>query len=124
MSFAGSLGAGLLVGRLEGRPVDTYGLPRAARTRGNLFWQGWLLGLVEVTLLISLSAAFGGFSFGSLSLHGMRVVRWAAVWFLAFISVGLSEEFLFLGYPQYTLAQVVAFLPAAPLLSVLLGAGL
>lgn len=121
-SFLAAFGAALLMAQLERRPVDTYGLPRAARTFGKLFWQGWLLGLVEVTLLISLIAAFGGYSFGSLSVHGTEVVRWGAVWFGAFVSVGLSEEFLFRGYPQYTLAQGIGFWPAAILLSVVFGA--
>jgi membrane protease YdiL (CAAX protease family) len=102
--------------------VDIYGLPRSAQTFGKLFWQGWLLGLFEVTLLISSIAAFGGYSFGSLSLHSMEVVRWGAVWFVAFVSVGLSEEFLFRGYTQYTLAQGIGFWPAAIFLSVLFGA--
>src|SRR5216684_5223742 len=119
-SFIAAFCAALLMAKLERRPVDIYGLPRA-QTFGKLFWQGWLLGLVEVTLLISLIAGFGGYSFGSLSLHGIEAVRWGAVWFVAFVSVGLSEEYLFRGYTQYTLAQMVGFWPAAALLSVLFG---
>ena len=119
-SFMAAFGAALLMAKLERCPVDIYGLPRA-KTFGKLFWQGWLLGLVEVTLLISLIAAFGGYSFGSLSLLGIEAVRWGAVWFVAFVSVGLSEEYLFRGYTQYTLAQMVGFWPAAALLSVLFG---
>ena len=121
-SFVAAFGAALLMAQLERSPVDIYGLPRSAQTFGKLFWQGWLLGLLEVTLLISLIAAFGGYSFGSLSLHSMEVVRWGAVWFAAFVSVGLSEEFLFRGYTQYTLAQGIGFWPAAIFLSVLFGA--
>ncbi len=121
-SFVAAFGAALLMAQLERSPVDIYGLPRSPQTFGKLFWQGWLLGLLEVTLLISLIAAFGGYSFGSLSLHGMGVVRWGAVWFTAFVSVGLSEEFLFRGYTQYTLAQGIGFWPAAIFLSVLFGA--
>jgi len=122
MSFVAAFGAALLMAQLERSPVDIYGLPRSAQTFGKLFWQGWLLGLFEVTLLISSIAAFGGYSFGSLSLHSMEVVRWGAVWFVAFVSVGLSEEFLFRGYTQYTLAQGIGFWPAAIFLSVLFGA--
>jgi membrane protease YdiL (CAAX protease family) len=121
-SFVAAFGAALLMAQLERSPVDIYGLPRSAQTFGKLFWQGWLLGLFEVTLLISSIAAFGGYSFGSLSLHSMEVVRWGAVWFVAFVSVGLSEEFLFRGYTQYTLAQGIGFWPAAIFLSVLFGA--
>jgi len=122
LSFTAALGAALLMARLERRPVDIYGLPRAGAF-GKLFWQGWLLGLVEVTLLVSLIAAFGGYSFGPLSLHGLEVARWGALWLVAFVCVGLSEEYLFRGYTQYTLAQGVGFWPAAIFLSVLFGAG-
>jgi len=121
LSFIAAFGATLVMAQLEHRPVDIYGLPRA-QTFGKLFWQGWLLGLVEITLLVGLIAAFGGYSFGSLFLHDLEVARWGAVWFVAFVSVALSEEYLFRGYTQYTLAQGIGFWPAAILLSVLFGA--
>jgi membrane protease YdiL (CAAX protease family) len=121
LGFMAALGAALLMAQLERRPADIYGLPRAGAF-GKLFWQGSLLGLVEVTLLIGLIAAFGGYSFGSLSLHGLELARWGSLWFVAFVAVGLSEEYLFRGYTQYTLAQGIGFWPAAMLLSVLFGA--
>jgi membrane protease YdiL (CAAX protease family) len=121
LGFAGALGAALFMARLEGRAVDNYGLPWAWGL-GKLFWQGWLLGLIEVTLLIALIAAFGGYSAGSLSLHGLQLAYWGTLWFVAFVSVGLSEEFLFRGYVQYTLAQGIGFWPTAIFLSLLFGA--
>jgi membrane protease YdiL (CAAX protease family) len=74
-------------------------------------------------LLLGTVAAFGGYSFGSISLHGLEMVRWGGIWFVAFVTVGLSEEFLFRGYTQYTLGLGVGFWPAAIFLSVLFGAG-
>jgi len=121
LSFMAAIGAAVLMGKVERRPMDLYGLPWS-RGFGKLFWQGWLLGLVEVTLLIGFIAAFGGYSFGSFSLHGLEAARWGALWFVAFVSVGLSEEYLFRGYTQYTLAQGMGFWPAAVLLSTLFGA--
>ncbi len=121
LSFMAAIGAALLMAKLEGRPMGLYGLPWS-RGFGKLFWQGWLLGLVEVTLLIGFIAAFGGYAFGSFSLHGLEAARWGTLWFVAFVSVGLSEEYLFRGYTQYTLAQGVGFWPAAVLLSTLFGA--
>jgi membrane protease YdiL (CAAX protease family) len=121
LDFIAAFGAALFMAQLERRPVGVYGLPRAGAF-GKLFWQGWLLGFIEVTLLMSLIAAFGGYSFGSLSLHGLDVARWGVLWIAAFVSVGLSEEFLFRGYVQYTLAQGGPFWPAAILLSILFGA--
>jgi membrane protease YdiL (CAAX protease family) len=101
--------------------VDVYGLPRE-QAFGKLFWQGCLFGLVEVSLLLASIAVFGGYSFGSVSLHGLEVARWGGLWFVAFLAVGLSEEYLFRGYTQYTLARGVGFWPAAIFLSVLFGA--
>jgi membrane protease YdiL (CAAX protease family) len=122
LSFMAALGAARLMAQLEHRPVDIYGLPRALGF-GKLFWQGCLLGLAEVTLLVSLIAAFGGYLFGSLSIHGLEVARWGGLWFGAFLCVGLSEEYLFRGYTQYTLTRGIGFWPAAVILSVLFGAG-
>jgi membrane protease YdiL (CAAX protease family) len=121
LSFMAAVGAALAMARLERRPVDDYGLPWK-RTFGKLFWQGCFLGLVEVTVLVGLIAAFGGYSFGRVSLHGLEVARWGVVWFVTFVAVGLSEEYLFRGYTQYTLARGVGFWPAAIFLSVLFGA--
>jgi len=64
---------------------------------------------VEVSLLLGSIAAFGGYSFGPVSLHGLELARWGGLWFVAFVSVGLSEEYLFRGYAQYTLARGVGF---------------
>ena len=122
LSFLATLGAALLMAQFERRPVEVYGLPRALAF-AKLFWQGCLLGLVEITLLISLIAAFAGYSFGSLSMHGLEAARWGGLWFVAFVCVGLYEEYLFRGYAQYTLAQGIGFWPAAIILSVLFGAG-
>ena len=121
LSFMAAIGAALPMAKLERRPMNNYGLPWA-RTFGKLFWQGWLLGLIEVTVLIGLITAFGGYSFGSFSMHGLEVAVWGALWFVAFVAVGLSEEYLFRGYTQYTLAQGVGFWPAAILLSIIFGA--
>ena len=121
LSFLAALGAALAMAKLERRQVDAYGLPRE-RAFGRLFWQGCLLGFVEVSFLLAAIAAFGGYSFGSVSLHGLEVSRWGALWFATFLAVGLSEEYLFRGYTQYTLARGIGFWPAAIFLSVVFGA--
>jgi membrane protease YdiL (CAAX protease family) len=76
-----------------------------------------LLGLAEVSLLIGLIAAFGGYSFGGLALSTTGVVRWGLLYLLIFTLVGFFEEFLFRGYTQFTLADGIGFWPAALLLS-------
>src|SRR5204862_5785845 len=120
-SFLVIFGAALIMAQIEGRPPGVYGLPRKGAF-GRLFWQGCLIGLLEVSALIGLIAAFGGYSFGDLALHGQELLRWGMLWAVLFIFVGLFEEFLFRGYTQYTLAESIGFWPAAALLSCLFGA--
>ena len=120
-SFLVVFGAALIMAQIERRPVGVYGLP-VRGTFGKLFWQGWLFGLVEISALVGLIYAFGGYSFGSLALHGGEVWQWGILWAAAFVVVGLFEEFLFRGYTLCTLAQGVGFWPAAILLSCLFGA--
>jgi len=66
--------------------------------------------------------ALGGFSFGELALRGPALWGYAAFWGLAFICVAISEEFLFRGYAQFTLAMGIGFWPAATVLSAAFGA--
>ncbi len=56
-------GCALVMAKLEGRSAGEYGLPLRGAFGGK-FWIGVLLGLVEISLLIGLIAAFGGYSFG------------------------------------------------------------
>jgi membrane protease YdiL (CAAX protease family) len=120
-SFVVVFGAALIMSRIEHRSPGVYGLP-AKGVFGKLFWQGFLIGLVEISALVGLISAFGGYSFGSLALHGSSILRWAIVWTIFFVFVGFFEEFMFRGYTQFTLADGIGFWPAAILLSVSFGA--
>lgn len=121
LSFAAAYGAALLMARLERRSMDAYGLP-VRQAFGKSFWLGIFLGLCEVSLLVGLIAAFGGYSFGKLVLHGASLLGWGGLWAVAFVFVGLFEEFLFRGYAQYTLARGIGFWPAAVCLSLFFAA--
>ena len=121
VSFGSVYLAALLMARLEQRPAGVYGLPLYQAFRKS-FWQGIFLGFCEVSLLVGLIAAFGGYSFGSLALHGSSLIGWGSLWATAFILVGFSEEFMFRGYAQYTLARGLGFWPAAVCLSLVFGA--
>lgn len=121
VSFGSAYVAALVMARFEQRPAGAYGLP-LGQAFGKSFWQGIFLGLCEVTLLVGLIAAFGGYSFGSLDLHGSSFIGWGFLWAAAFVLVGLSEEFLFRGYAQYTLARGIGFWPAALCFSLVFGA--
>jgi membrane protease YdiL (CAAX protease family) len=114
-------GAALLMARIERRPLGVYGLPLESAFRG-LFWQGCLFGLIEISTVIGLVALFGGYSFGTLALHGADIFRWGFAWMIFFLFVGLFEEFLFRGYTQSTIAEGIGFWPAAMVLSISFGA--
>jgi len=114
-------GAALIMAQIEGRSPGDYGLPLRGAF-GKLFWQGCLIGLLEVSALIGLIAAFGGYSFGDVALHDKELLRWGILWAVFFVFVGLFEEFMFRGYTQYTLADSIGFWPAAIVLSCLFGA--
>jgi membrane protease YdiL (CAAX protease family) len=121
LSFASAYGAALLMAQLEKRPVGVYGLP-IQRAFGKLFWQGIALGFGEITLLMTLITVLGGYSFGRIAMHGSALWSWGVFWAITFVAVGLSEEYLFRGYTQYTLARGLGFWPAAIAFSLLFGA--
>ena len=119
-SFVAAFGAALMMSRVEGRPSGFYGLPLTSAF-GRRFWQGMFLGLCEISFLVGAMKLFGGYSFGSLSFHGAKIIQWALLWLFAAILIALTEEFLFRGYVQFTLAQGIGFWPAAIILSILFG---
>jgi len=115
--FVVVFGAALIMSLIEHRSPGVYGLPAGSAFR-KLFWQGFLIGLAEISALVGLISAFGGYSFGTLALHGADILRWAAFWIVFFVFVGLFEEFLFRGYTQFTLADA-SFWPTAIVFSLL-----
>jgi uncharacterized protein len=120
IAFASALSAAWVMSRLEKRSLGEYGLPLREAFRKR-FWQGTLFGVAEISLAIGALAALGYYHFGRLAIHGSELLRWAAFWVLAFVFVGLYEEFAFRGYVQFTLGGGTRFWPAAVVLSLLFG---
>ncbi len=95
-----------LISFIEKRPFRVYGL---ALTRAlpdfafGLFW-----GFVMLSVLIGLLAVTHSIAFHGLALHGLPSVGYGLYWALAFLFVGLFEEFFFRGYLQYTLTRGIA----------------
>ena len=116
-SFVAIFAAAVIMAQIERRCAGVYGLPLRGAF-GKSFWQGCLIGLMEVSALVGLIAAFGGYSFGGLAVHGGELLRWGMLWAVFFLFVGLFEEFLFRGYIQFTLAEM-GFWTAAILFSAL-----
>jgi uncharacterized protein len=113
-------GGALIMSLIEKKQAGVYGLP-VGELLGKKFWLGFLIGLVEVSLLIGLIGAFGGYSFGSIALVNNEILKNGLLYLVGFTFVGLFEEFLFRGYTQYTLADGIGFWPAAVILSTLFG---
>lgn len=112
--------AALLMSLVEKRTLRDYGLG-GGRALARIA-EGAVWGFCMMTALILLIAAFGGFSFGTLALHGGEIARNGALYCAAFLLVGFFEEFTFRGYLQATLTDGIGFWPAAFLLSAIFGA--
>jgi CAAX protease family protein len=112
------LGISAIMARLERRKLRYYGLPLKQAFRGN-FWLGCLWGFGAISVLLLTLRADHNFYYGALELSGWSIARFASLWAIAFLLVGLSEEFLLRGYAQFTLTTGMGFWPAALLLSLL-----
>jgi hypothetical protein len=53
------------------------------------------------------------YSFGTIALPFVGILKYALLWVVAFLAVGIAEEFAFRGYLQYTLTRGMGFWPAS-----------
>ena len=107
-----------MMGRIEGRTIADYGLPRRSMFRAQ-FWQGALLGFAIITCLLVVMRLVGSFYFGRLALHGVEIWKWGIAYALVFSLVALLEEFGARGYALFTLSNGIGFWPAAIISAVL-----
>jgi membrane protease YdiL (CAAX protease family) len=111
----------LIMTKIEKRSFADYGLP-LSETFGKRFWQGVPLGLAMLSLLMGLIGALHGFSLGGFAITGIEAIKYAVLYGIGFILVGIFEEFSFRGYMQSTLASGMGFWPAAIVLGIMFGA--
>ena len=112
--------AAWIMSKIEGRRLGQYGLPGSKALRKD-FWVGVLIGLLATSGTVLTIFVLHGVRFTSAAIHGAAIFTAAAAWGLAFLLAGLAEEFLFRGYPQFTLTTGMGFWPSAFLLSGLFG---
>jgi membrane protease YdiL (CAAX protease family) len=117
LQFALVLGVAAIMAKIEKRKLRYYGLPLKQALRGN-FWQGCIWGFAAISVLLLALRADRNFYFGGPELSGWSIFRFALLWAIAFLVVGLFEEFFLRGYAQFTLTTGMGFWPAALLLSV------
>ena len=94
----------LVAARLEHRPWGTYGLP-SRKGEAQKLVTGLVVGFIALSTLLFLIHLFHSFYLGPIALPGAQLVRFAVAWAIAFLLVGVTEEFLFRGYSLYTLAS-------------------
>lgn len=110
--------AALIMSRMEHRTYGNYGLP-IRFAFGRSFWLGLLIGFLSISACLMAIFICHGFRVSGLATHGRMILSATAAWGLAFVIVGLAEEFAFRGYLQYTFTTGMGFWPSAILLSAL-----
>lgn len=110
-----------IMARIERRRLGDYGIP-TGNAFGGQFWMGSLWGFLSTSLLVGLIAAFGGYRITGLAIHGGELWHFAALWVLANLLIGFSEEIQYRAYLLTTLADGIGFWVAAILLSAGFGA--
>jgi len=98
--------AALVMSLIERRRFARYNFE--ARTPLADFGKGLASGFVMLSVLIGLLLLTGGIAFDGLAIGGGAIVTFGLEWLVAFLLVGLFEEFAFRGYLQFTLARGVA----------------
>jgi membrane protease YdiL (CAAX protease family) len=121
-SFLTFLSVSWGMGRIEGRKLADFGLPGRKLFRGQ-FWVGAAIGFAALTLLLIVLRLSRAFYFGTIGLHGAEILKWAVLFGLVFILVGLKEEFSLRGYALFTLSTGIGYWPAAIISSAWFGYG-
>lgn len=109
--------ATLITAALERRPLVRLGfglknaLPR--------FVQGTVVGVAAMAGLVGLLYVCGAITLGAIALHGADLWRFGAEWGVGFLLVGMSEELIFRGYLQQTLARGLNYRWSAVILGAL-----
>jgi membrane protease YdiL (CAAX protease family) len=112
--------ASWVMATIEFRKIADYGLPPTGIFAPK-FWQGIVMGFTSISALLGAMRLAGAFHFDGIALHGVDIWKYATLWGIAFIVVGLFEEFLFRGYALFTLTTGIGFWPSAFVLSALFG---
>jgi hypothetical protein len=108
--------------KIEKAEWGDYGLPPKKAFRID-FWAGCLWGIGALTVLMGVLWLTGAYRIEGLALAGAQIWKYAVLWGIMFLIVGLLEEYSLRGYTQYTLASGIGFWPAAIILSVLFLSG-
>lgn len=110
-----------VVALVESKSLFSYGYQgtaRAIRFASGLFW-----GFVAISALVFALWKCGLLAFDGQILHGTALMKYAVLWGLMFLLVGIFEESVTRGYLQFTMTRGVGFWWGALLFSFLFGFG-
>ena len=125
-----------VMGRIENRPINVYGLGGTRKLQRFLTGLAW--GAAFLSLLVLLLKLTGLLVFDRRLLTSTSMLRYGAIWLIGFLLTGLLEEYLVRGYLLSTLtrgltsiyrslrshhSQTLGFWTAALLLSLVFGLG-
>lgn len=122
-SIAGSilLLAAWIMGKIEGRTLEDYGLPWRRAFCGQ-FWQAWGIGFISLSVLLTVLWIARAYVIGPRLLFGAAILKNGFLWAATMTLAALVEEFLYRGYLQFTLTDGIGFWPAALITSALMAA--
>jgi len=110
-----------IMARIEHRKLGEYGLPFRSGM-GKHFWEGTVWGFLAISGTLLTIFALHGFHITGLAIPGAVIPGAVVSWSITFLMVGLSEEFAFRGYTQFTLTTGIGFWPSAVSFSALFAA--
>jgi hypothetical protein len=102
-AFLAALLATWVMSKIERRPISIYGLGGKRKIR--LFLTGLGCGVVCYLLLGLALWSSGLMVLDGRLLFGGDVLRYGTIWLFGFLTCGLSYEYFFRGYLQYTLTR-------------------
>ncbi len=95
-----------IMAKIERRPNSVYGF--GDRRRLPHFLAGLAWGIVCLSLLVGVLLKAGLLVIDHRLIFSSDILRYGAIWLLAFLFVGLLEEYLTRGFLQYTLTRGLA----------------
>jgi hypothetical protein len=107
IQFIGILGAAAVCARIERRRILDYNLSGPSRLRH--FLTGLVAGVAALSALVGGLYAGHWLQFGPVALSGMQILQFGALWGIAFLLTGLSEEGSVRCYIQFTLSRGIHF---------------
>jgi len=107
MLFFGFLGAAAICALIERRRILDYNLTAPSRLRH--FFTGLVGGFVALSALVGALYAGGWLHLGAVSLSGVAIFQIGALWGVAFLLTGLSEEGMTRCYMLFTLTRGINY---------------